>query len=68
MRVQLLLCNRKEGVEGPGILLVQVLEHNASRMDMVFESQALALQQKRGRDRVFILVQPLNKTQVELPV
>jgi hypothetical protein len=63
-----LALQQNRGVEGLGILLVQVFEHNASRMDMVFESQALALQQKRGRDRVFFLVQPLIKTQVELPV
>jgi hypothetical protein len=59
---------QNRGVEGLGILLVQVFEHNANRMDMVFESQALALQLKRGRDSIFFLVQPLNKTQVELPV
>ncbi len=48
-----LALQQNRGVEGLGILLVQVFEHNASRMDMVFESRALALQKKRGRDRVF---------------
>ncbi len=53
LRVQLLLCNRIEGWRDFVFYLCKSLNNNTSRMDMVFESRALALQQKRGRDRVF---------------
>jgi hypothetical protein len=45
-----LALQQNRGVEGLGILLVQVFEHNASRMDMVFESSfGFAKEKRKGQ-------------------